>query len=390
MPTFIGAEDRGAWADARTLSRVDLLETLGVEIGVRTAGSPEAERAAEAIAAAFRELGLEPRFEDFPLLGYDAEEPELTIDGERWAAGPCQYAHPTPDDGVTGTLRKFGEQEGMAGFPPTGVWAIEDDAGRPQALVYENPVRGGAIPFLGFGPVITAGPAAFISTADAGRVPEGARTTLRVRGRFVPNRRERNVVAELPGETDEIVVVSAHYDSVWRGPGVIDNASGVEGVRRIAERLVGRKHPRTAAFIAFASEEIGLIGSHHLVWEWKLRGRLKKVVGCVNLDCIAHGDKLELMVGPDELRGRAVEAARRLGLDERYELSVIGPAAGTDHYYFSQEKIPAVSVLHFPYPEYHLPTERLELVDERKLADAVELATALVESQLASPVPKPA
>jgi hypothetical protein len=368
---------------------MDLLQTLGVDIGVRTAGSPEAERAAEAIADAFEELGLEPQFEAFPLLGYDAEEPELVIDGERWDAGPCQYAQPTPEDGVTGTLRKFGEQEGMPGFPPTGVWAIEDDEGKAHALVYENPVRGGAIPFLGFGPVLTTGPAAFISTADAARVPEGATATLRIRGRFVPGRRERNVVAELRGESEETVVVGAHFDSVWRGPGVIDNASGVEGVRRIAERLVGRTHPRTIAFIAFASEEIGLIGSQHLVWEWKVRGRLKNVVGCVNLDCIAHGDKLELMVGPDELRGRAVETVQRLGLDTRYELNVIGPQNGTDHFYFAQEKIPAVSILHFPYPEYHLPTERMELVDERKLQDAVELATALVESQLARPVPKP-
>jgi Peptidase family M28 len=368
---------------------VNLLQTLGIDIGVRTTGSSEAARAADAIADAFRELGLDPRFEEFTLLGYDADEPELTIDGERWEAGPCQYAHPTPEDGVSGTLREFGRQEGMAGFPPTGVWSIDDADGKALALVYENPVRGGAIPFLGFGPVITTGPAAFISTDDAARIREGATATLRIGGRFVPGRRERNVVAELAGESDEAVVVSAHYDSVWHGPGVIDNASGVEGVRRIAERLVGRTHARTVIFIAFASEEIGLIGSQHLVWEWKVRGVLERVVGCVNLDCIAHGDKLELMVGPDELRGRAVEAAQRLGLDVRYDLNVIGPESGTDHYYFSKEKIPAISVLHFPYPEYHLPTERLELVDEQKLSDAVDLATVLVESQLARPVPKP-
>jgi Zn-dependent M28 family amino/carboxypeptidase len=256
--------------------------------------------------------------------------------------------------------------------------------------VYENPVRGGAIPFVGSGPVITTPPIAFISTEDATRVPEAATATLEVRGTFAPGRRERNVVAELPGESDEAIVVCAHYDSVWHGPGVIDNASGVEGVRRIAERLVGHTHPRTLVFIAFASEEIGLIGSQQLVFEWKVRGRLEKVVGCVNLDCIARGDKLELMVGPDELRGRALEAVRRLGFDKRYELTVTGPANGTDHYYFAQEKIPALSILHFPYPEYHLPSERMELVDEQKLADAVDLAVDLVESQLERPVPKPA
>jgi hypothetical protein len=368
---------------------VNLLQTLGVEIGVRQTGTPAASQAADAIADAFRELGLEPRFEEFPLLGYDTEEPELEIDGERWDAGPCMYAQPTPDEGVTGTLRRIGEQEGMTGFPNTAVWAIVDNEGNEAALVYENPVRGGAIPFLSFGSVLAVMPSAFISTEDAKRVPEGGRVTLCTGGRFVPGRCERNVVAELRGESDEAAVVCAHFDSVWRGPGVIDNASGVEGVRRIAERLVGRTHPRSLIFVAFAAEEIGLIGSQHLVWDWKVRGKLKRVIGCVNLDCIAHGDELELMVGPDELRGRALEEVRRLGLEEKYKLHVIGPENGTDHYYFAQEKIPAVSVLHFPYPEYHLPSESMELIDEQKLEDAVELATALVESQLARPVPKP-
>jgi hypothetical protein len=46
-------------------------------------------------------------------------------------------------------------------------------------------------------------------------------------------------------------------------------------------------------------------------------------------------------------------------------------------------------VLFLPYPEYHLPEERLELVDEQKLADSFDLAVALVESQLARPVPRP-
>ena len=370
------------------LTPVNLLHVLGETIGARQAGTPEAERAADAIATAFLELGLEPRFEEFPLLGYDAEEPELIVDGERWDAGPCVYSHPTRDGGVSGTLKRIGEQVGLSSFPPTAVWAIVDDRGTDLARVYENPIRGGAIPFVSFGPVLTVGPAVFVSTDDAPRLRDGASATLRTGGRFVSGRIERNVVAELRGASEEAVVVSAHYDSVWRGPGLIDNASGVEGVRRIAERLVGKTHPRSVIFIAFAAEEIGLVGSHHLVWDWKLRGELDRVVGVVNLDCIAHGDKLQLMVGPDELREIALAQMSRLGLDERYESTVIGPVTGTDHFYFAQEQIPAVSVLHFPYEEYHLPSERMELVDDQKLEDAVDLATALVEHQLAEPAQK--
>jgi Iap family predicted aminopeptidase len=372
---------------------MNLLQTLGVEIGARTTGSAEAARAADEIAAALRELGLEPRFQEFPLLGHDPDEPELEIDGERWSAGPCVYAHSTPAEGVEGTLRRYGQLPAMVGAEPAPMWAIEADDGTLLAHVYAHPIGiegGGAIPFLSFyGPLVTP-PSAFVSHADGKRLAdkEGARARLRSGGRFVPGRRDRNVLADLPGESEETVVVSAHYDSVWRGPGVIDNASGVEALRRIAERLVGRTHPRSLLFVAFGAEEIGLVGSTWFVNDAKFRGELDRIVGVVNLDCVAHGTKFELMVGPDELRGRAVEAAARLGLSERYDLEVMGPLTGTDHFPFTQEQIPGVSILHFPYPEYHLPEERLELVDERKLDDSVELAVALVETQLARPVPK--
>src|SRR5262249_3984405 len=71
-----------------------ILHTLAEEIGIRQCGTEAAARAAAAIADAFREIGLEPRFQEFPLLRYDAEEPELWVDRERWQAGPCMYAHP--------------------------------------------------------------------------------------------------------------------------------------------------------------------------------------------------------------------------------------------------------------------------------------------------------
>ena len=40
-------------------------------------------------------------------------------------------------------------------------------------------------------------------------------------------------------------------------------------------------------------------------------------------------------------------------------------------------------MLHFPYDEYHLPSDVPALVDEQRLEDAVALGLALVESQVA-------
>lgn len=354
-------------------------------------GTPEAERAAHAVAAAFAELGLEPRFQEFGLLGYDPDEPELEIDGETWRAGPCMYSASTPPEGVEGTVRRIGTNIWAKDFFEVPVFAIEDEEGRELARLNGNPFAGGAIPFLASHGHVLGGPEVFIGSADAERLDalDRPRARLRAFGTLVPGRRDRNVVAELEGESPEAVVVCAHFDSVWRGPGVIDNATGVEGVRRIAERLLGDGPlRRSVIFVAFAAEEIGLQGSRFFVEEASIHGELDRIVGVVNLDCIGHGDQLELLVGPDELRGRALQLVHELGLAERYDVRVFPPVGGTDHFHFAQQGVPAASILHFPYAEYHLPEERLELVDERRLEDSVELATALVESQLARPVPR--
>jgi Iap family predicted aminopeptidase len=362
---------------------VNLVEALAVGIGPRTAGSAEAARAADTVAEALRELGLEPRFQEFELLAYEAEPPVLDVEGERWDAGPCMYAHPAD---VDGRAKRIGEVSAPVGDRKLPAFAVVADDGRELARLLTSPFSRGAIPFLSSHVQTTTPPTAFLRTVDAERLEDGMRVRLRVEGRFVPGRRERNVIADIAGATAERVLLTAHYDSVFRGPGAVDNASGVEGVRRVAERLVGRELPRTVTVVAFAAEEIKLTGSRYFVDESKLRGELASIVGMVNLDCIAHGEKLMLLASPDALLGRAVEAARALGLLDRYELET-GPATGgVDSHWFAQEKVPGITILHFPYDEYHLPDDTTDLVDERLLRDAVDLATTLVESQLERPV----
>src|SRR5438105_7666103 len=103
---------------------VRLVQELGVEIGERRCGTPAAERAADTVAAAWRELGLKPHFQEFEFLGYDPDEPELEVEGERWAAGPCMYSASTPADGVEGRVRRIGTQVWAKGFFEVPVFAI--------------------------------------------------------------------------------------------------------------------------------------------------------------------------------------------------------------------------------------------------------------------------
>jgi hypothetical protein len=362
---------------------VNLVDALAAGVGPRTAGSEAAAEAAETVAAAFRELGLEPWFQEFNLLGYEADEPELEVEGERWAAGPCMYAHPFDGEG---TVRRIGESPAPIGGGKLPSFAVFDEDGNDVARLLTSPFGKGAIPFMSSHTHITTPPTAFVSIVDAGRLEDGMRVRLKIGGTFLPGRRERNVIADMPGAADRHAVVCGHYDSVWRGPGAIDNASGVEGVRRVAEQLVGQELPAAVRFIAFAAEEIKLTGSRLYVDEAKIRGEIERIAGVVNLDCIAHGDHLNILASPEALADRAVESARALGLLDRYDL-ITGPATGgVDSHWFVDAGVPAVTLAHFPYEEYHLPDDAPTLADGRVLDDTVALAAALVESQLAHPV----
>src|SRR5947207_1733263 len=188
------------------------------------------------------------------------------------------YAHPT-DGPVEGVVRWIGTTKSGDFFPPAHTFAVEDVHGHELARLQASPFGGPAIPFVAGPRQIVIGPTVFIAGADADRLREreGAHARVNVKGRFLPGQRERNVIAEQTGESDEAVVVSAHFDSVWRGPGVVDNATGVEGVRRIAERLRGRKLPRSVIYCAFAAEEIGLVGARQFVYESQTTGPFDRI-----------------------------------------------------------------------------------------------------------------
>jgi hypothetical protein len=87
-----------------------------------------------------------------------------------------------------------------------------------------------------------------------------------VNQRFVKGPRKMfNVVAEIPGQTDEVVIVGGHLDS-WDGPGsegAADNGTGTSVALETARILnkVGIKPKRTIRFILFTGEEQGLFGS---------------------------------------------------------------------------------------------------------------------------------
>ncbi len=88
--------------------------------------------------------------------------------------------------------------------------------------------------------------------------------------------KSQNVILDLPGESDEMITFTAHYDSTSLSEGAYDNMSGCVGLLSMAEYFSKKQHKRTLRFIWCGSEERGLLGSKAY--------------------CEAHADELERIV----------------------------------------------------------------------------------------------
>lgn len=93
-----------------------------------------------------------------------------------------------------------------------------------------------------------------------------------------------NVVMDIPGETDEVIVLTAHYDTVPTSVGVYDNMSGSVGILGVADYFRNHPHRYGLRFVWCGSEERGLLGSKAYCAAHK--DELEKIVLNVNLDMI--------------------------------------------------------------------------------------------------------
>ena len=105
---------------------------------------------------------------------------------------------------------------------------------------------------------------------------------------------QQSVILTIKGssETDEIIVIGGHADSIagyWGGsknhaPGADDNASGIATMTEIIRVAMAHDYKpyKTVQFMAYAAEEVGLVGSNLIAKKYKQEN--KHVVGVIQLD----------------------------------------------------------------------------------------------------------
>jgi aminopeptidase YwaD len=215
-----------------------------------------------------------------------------------------------------------------------------------------------------------------------------------------------NVVGVVPG-TDprlkhEAIVIGAHYDHLGRGgegslapdqvgvihPGADDNASGTAAVMGLARAFAAAGTPRTLIFIAFAGEEMGLLGSSHFVRTPPFPQF--KTVLMVNLDMVGRLRDGKLYVAGvdsgDDLRPLLTDAARGLGLT----LELRGdPFSPSDHTAFYTAGVPVLFLFTGAHADYHRPSDTWERLNPGGL-ETVTAFTARVVSAVGGQAAAPA
>ena len=261
-------------------------------------------------------------------------------------------------------------------------WAIDQGAAGfliASHLPGDLPVTGssGATPTRGI-------PAAGISAETAAALTgDGVQQIkIRIEAKSEPRRTE-NLILDIPGRTDEWVVLSAHIDGHHLSESAMDNATGLAAVLNALESVL----PCAETF------ERGLRVGFFTVEEWALAGSAAYVDGMsdaernsiklnINLDSVAGDPEITALTsGFEKAEAWMVEQATGIG----QKLGAHRPLMrNSDHFNFARHGIPAARlVAGFDNPSSNLtyvltPADNRNKIDPADLARATQLTAGLV------------
>jgi glutaminyl-peptide cyclotransferase len=227
----------------------------------------------------------------------------------------------------------------------------------------------------------------------------------------IGERKMANVVAELPGESGDVIILSSHYDTKlfkeFRFVGANDGASSTGALMEMARVMAtsGQKPRLTYRFVFFDGEEAfcenwedcktpdgpdNTYGSHRYVRQLKEKNETKRVRAMILLDMIGYKN---LELGRNEtlstmwLIDAVWDTARELGYDD-YFINGIEECDGDDHVPFLNAGIEALDIIQLGSYEYwHRPEDTLDKISPQSLkivADVVLASLPRIEERILS------
>jgi aminopeptidase YwaD len=194
-----------------------------------------------------------------------------------------------------------------------------------------------------------------------------ASITTHIKSNYLISHLSTNVIGMIPAlpnkkrkEKDaKTIFITAHYDHLGMMgkdvyfPGANDNASGVAMLLELANYYKRNPINYNIVFVAFAGEEVGLLGSSYFVqYPWI---PLEKIHFLLNLDIMGSGEEGITVVNAT-LHQEQFQKLQEINEKEKFVdlIKPRGEAANSDHYWFSQRKVPAFFIYTMgPNKNYH-------------------------------------
>jgi len=320
---------------------------------VRMGGTDAELRAAEYLAGCCEKMGMAARIEDFPVDMANLQEAVFEADGvsvtckgyfnagSHEVEAPFYYLRSTEPYALKQCRGKIVMIDGYMGYwmyqdllenGAVGFVTYDGNANYCDRDIDQRELRA----FVHKGNKI---PGVNINAKDAIALINKGVTTARIvlkQEEYVGN--SRNVVAELPGEIDEYIVLTAHYDSTSLSQGAYDNMSGSVGLLGIAEHFISHPHRYGLRFVWCGSEERGLLGAKAYC---EKEENLKNVALNINLDMI--GCIMGKFIGCCSTEEKLVHYITYMGSELGFPISVKQDVYSSDSTPFADKGIPALS-----------------------------------------------
>lgn len=198
----------------------------------------------------------------------------------------------------------------------------------------------------------------------------------------------KNLIAYIPGKSDNVIVISAHYDHV----GIIkdeiyngadDNASGVAALLQYAAYFSKNKPNNSLIFAIFDAEESGLQGAKAFVAKPPVA--LQKIKLNINMDMISHNDKQELYAAGTfkypQLKGYLVSTNPNLKLMLGHDDPKLGQDDWTnqsDQGAFNAKNIPFIYFGVEDHKDYHKATDEFQNINKTFFIDAANVIQEVI------------
>jgi hypothetical protein len=321
---------------------------------IRVGGRPEEKKAAEYLRQQVVEFGLEAALEPFDVPLGDIEEATLLADG---VSIPCKGYMCAGSSTVEAPFYYLRTND---------AWSLRQCKGKIVLIdgylgywIYQDLLENGAVGFVTYdghvnyadrdidarelrsyvsnGKII---PGVNINVKDAvSLIEKGVKSAKIVLKQKEYMGTSQNVVLDMPGEVDEYIVFTAHYDSTPLSQGAYDNMSGSIGLLGIAEHFAKNPHRYGLRFVWCGCEERGLLGSKAYCTAHE--EELSKIILNINLDMIGciMGKFIACATAEEKLVNYIEYFAAEMG----HEIKVSQDVYSSDSTPFADRGIPAIS-----------------------------------------------